>query len=274
MKKFLVVLSALVCIWGLSVSSMAYQSKSVAEIPFIEKVGDVYKFSEVLLASKFTESQLEKWKAMCLLLQSGGTDDKFVVVMVDPNGGNYSSGSIDFIVVDGSFYIETSPWGSSICANKGKFEDLSFSLTDTAHSSDGSMICHYGTYSSLRIFSPRYILRGAAKLNSISPLVDDVFVIEDADHFLFEDDLGTFNVEPEEPDPSSSSSPAWIPPVVSDPVIPEGDEYVFYDTKILGLFLNHIRTQIVHAANVGWLIFGFILVWHVVKRVIKAFSSR
>ena len=86
------------------------------------------------------------------------------------------------------------------------------------------------------------------------------------------DDMGGF--EPEEPDPPSSSSPVWIPPVVSDPVIPEGDEYVFYDTKILGLFLNHVRTQIVHAANVGWLIFGFILVWHVIKRVIKAFSSR
>lgn len=269
MKKFIVILSVTICILGLSVSSMAYQSKSVSEIPFIVKDGDVYKFSEVLLASKFTESQLEKWKAMCLLLQSGGTDDRFVVVMVDPNGGNYSSGSIDFIVVDGGFYIETSPWGSSICANKGEFEDLSFSL-----SSNGSMIHHYGTYSSLRIFSPRYILRGAAKLNSVSPLIDDVFVIEDADRFLFEDDLGTFDVEPEEPDPSSSSSSAWVPPVVSDPVIPEGDEYVFYDTKILGLFLNHVRTQIVHAANVGWLIFGFILAWHVVKRVIKAFSSR
>lgn len=281
MKKILVILSVLVCIFGLSVSSMAYQSKSVLEIPFIRESDGIHSFSEILVASKYPDTTQEKWKEMCSILQSGGSNEKFVVVTVSPNDGSYQCGWISFLLIEGGFQYKSDASGfPSVVSNKGGFEAFSFSFTDAGHSSQGPIIQHYGSVTSFPIGVKssasrkfHYILRGASRLHSISPLPDNAYVIEDVDRFLFEDDLGTFE-EPEEPDLPSSSSPAWTPPVVSDPVIPEGDEYVFYDTKILGIFLNHVRSQIVRAANVGWLIFGFILVWHVIKRVIKAFSSR
>lgn len=282
MKRFLVVLSLLACFFGLSVSSMAYQSKSVSEIPFIKKVGDVYKFSEVLLSSKFTGVQLEKWKEICSLLESGGTDDKFVVVMVNPNGGNYSSGLIDFILVDGAFHIETSSFGSSICSDASGFITLSFSLTDTSHSSYGSMIINYFVSYSISIRSPFYILRGAAKLNSVSPLADDVFVIEDADRFLFEDDLGTSATEPEEPDPPSSSEPSESIPDLPKPgdynptlpTIPSGDGlYVPYDTAVWDTFLERTKQNIGSATNIGFLIFGIAVVWSILTRLVKKYTK-
>lgn len=273
MKKFLVVLSVTICILGLSVSSMAYQSKSISEIPFIQEEDGVHKLTNVLFASKLTGTDLDLWKEIISVLQDGETANKFVVITVSPDSDTL--GSIYFTLIKSSFSYSTD-YGPHLTGTNKQFRSVYFLVKDSftiPHVK--SDFLSIGKESSSLTGSDRshYILRGAAKLNAIRPLPDSAYVIEDSDYFWFQDDLGSFE-EPEEPDPSSSSSPAWIPPVVSDPVIPEGDEYVFYDTKILGLFLNHVRTQIVHAANVGWLIFGFILAWHVVKRVIKAFSSR
>lgn len=280
-KKLFVILSVLVCVLGLSVSSMAYQSKSASEIPFIVKDDDVYTFSEILVASKYPETTQAKWQEMCSILESGGNNEKFVVVTVSPDDGNYQCGWISFILVEGGFQYKTDASGfPSVSSNKGGFESFSFSLTDSGHSSQGPIIQHYSNITSFPIGvksstrKTHYILRGAARLNSISPLPDNAYVIEDADHFLFQDDLGTFDIYPEDPDPPSSSSTGWIPPVISDPVIPAGDEYVFYDTAILSDFLKYVRDAMGKSMNIGWMIFGFILMWLVVKKVLKSFSSR
>lgn len=276
MKKFLVVLSVTICILGLSVSSMAYQSKSISEIPFIQEEDGVHKLVNVLCASKLTGTDLDLWKEIVSVLQGGETANKFVVISVSPDSDTL--GSIYFTLIKSSFSYSTD-YGPHLTGTNKQFRSVYFLMKDsfTIPHVNSDFLC-IGKEPNRSC----YILRGAAKLNAIKPLPNSAYVIEDSDYFWFQDDLESFEEpeKPEEPDPPSSSSsvssstPSWIPPVVSDPVIPEGDEYVFYDTKILGLFLNHVRTQIVHAANVGWLIFGFILVWHVIKRVIKAFSSR
>lgn len=270
MKKFLVVLSVLVCIWGLSVSSMAAVSCSPSNFgsAFVEKDGH-YVISPVIQASKFTSQQLSVWQEWAFALSGddptkiplgfvgmSGSTPYFQIFLVDSDYTfkNTTTGHPGISSVSGTGYR-----GLVIRGNDGTVQDSNvgvFAKSSSPYQVDGGYWC-FGGYSRLDNVpdSFHYVDFGGKSLEII-------------------DDIGTFDVEPEEPDPPSSSSPAWIPPVVSDPVIPEGDEYVFYDTKILGLFLNHVRTQIVHAANVGWLIFGFILAWHVVKRVIKAFSSR
>ena len=268
LKKFLVVLSVLICIFGLSVSSMAFVAWAPSRFGnvFVEK-DDHYALSFEIKASEFNTDASAFWKRWTDAFTANDSTEIALAFVTS------SSQNVQFLLLDsgytfshnsssGMYFLEPSSTSSSFsyisvsCAT-----GLSSSISKVTHSNpyavNGSYFCFAG-YSNLSGLpdSFRYVDFGGKSIE-------------------ITDDLGSFDVDPpEEPEPPSSSTPGWVPPVVSDPVIPEGDEYVFYDTKILGLFLNHIRSQIVHAANVGWLIFGFILVWHVIKRVIKAFSSR
>ncbi len=288
MKKFLFILSFFICSLGLSVSSMAYQSKSVSEIPFIVEDDSVYKFSEVLVASKYPETTQKKWKEMCSVLESGGSNEKFVVVTVSPDDGNYQCGWISFILVEGGFQYTTDSNGlSSVSSNKGGFESFSFSMTDASHSSQGAIIQHYSNIVSFPIGlksisrKAHYILRGAARLNSISPLPGNAYVIEDADIFLFEDDLGTFE-EPEEPDPPSSSEPGESIPdtpkppdyTPAEPVIPDvGSDLVPYDTSVWKTFLDRTRRTIGSITNVAFLLFFLAFAFPLLIKIIKKFTK-
>ena len=162
-----------------------------------------------------------------------------------------------FFLVDSDYTFKNSSTGHPCIASVSGVAYKGLVIRENTGTVADSNIGSFGSSSSpYQVDGGYWCFCGYGKLDN----VPDSFHYVDFDGKSLEitDDLGTFDIEREEPDPPSSSSPAWIPPVVSDPVIPEGDEYVFYDTKILGLFLNHIRSQIVHAANVGWLIFGFI----------------
>jgi len=267
LKKFLVILSVLVCILGLSVSSMALFSAEPSSFGdvFVEK-DDRYALSFEIKASQFNTDAAVFWsqwtdafigddptKIALAYVSSGGKDVKFLLL-----DSNY----IFFNASSGVWFMSPPSTSSSF------FSYITVSCS-TGLASGISKITYSNPYA---VSSTFFCFSGYSKLSNLPEKFR--YVDFNGKPVEITDDLGTFDTEPEEPDPPSSSSPAWIPPVVSDPIIPEGDEYVFYDTKILGLFLKHIRSQIVHAANVGWLIFGFILVWHVIKRVIKAFSSR
>lgn len=263
MKKFLVILSALVCIWGLSVSSMAAVSCSPSDFgsAFTKKDG-YYAVSPVVQASKFTSAQLAVWQEWAAVF-SGDDPTRIALGFVGMSG---STPYFQLFLVDSDYtYKNTSTGHPGICSSSGSgYRGLVIRGDGNVSSSN---IGYFASSSSpYQVDGGYWCFCGYSKLDNIP---DSFHFVDFGTGVEITDDLGTL-----EPDPPSSSSTGWIPPVVSDPVIPEGDEYVFYDTKILGLFLNHVRTQIVHAANVGWLIFGFILVWHVIKRVIKAFSSR
>ncbi len=287
MKKFLFILSFFICSLGLSVSSMAYQSKSVSEIPFIEKSGGVHRFSEILVASKYPETTQKKWKEMCSVLESGGSNEKFVVVTVSPDDGSYQCGWISFILVEGGFQYQFAAGGQpSVSSNKGGFESFSFSLTDAGHNSQGPIIQHYSNITSFPIGvkltgKHHYILRGAAKLDSVSTLPDAAYVIEDADIFLFEDDLGTFE-ELEEPDPPSSSEPGESIPdtpkppdyTPAEPVIPDvGSDLVPYDTSVWKTFLDRTRRTIGSITNVAFLLFFLAFAFPLLIKIIKKFTK-
>ena len=268
MKKFLVILSVLVCILGLSVSSMALFSAEPSSFGdvFVEK-DDRYALSFEIKASQFNTDAAAFWKQWT---DAFTADDPTKIALAFVSS---SMQDIQFLLLDSGYTFSHSSFSGMYflqsSSTSSSFSYISVSCA-TGLSSSISKVTHSNPYA---INGSYFCFAGYSKLSGLP----DSFKYVDFGGKSIEitDDLGSFDVDPpEEPDPPSSSSPSWIPPVVSDPVIPAGDEYVFYDTKILGLFLNHVRTQIVHAANVGWLIFGFILVWHVIKRVIKAFSSR
>lgn len=276
MKKFLVILLVLVCILGLSVISSASTIYKPEQHSFVHEENGYYVLDVDVKASQFTEEQLTFWNSFTDVLT--GNSSEYVPFIVYQR--SYSSlvfclckPSSYFFDYDRSnnscFFNPESGFSDSLTCFSvnistgiagGVFSDFNYSRTlGISYSSDTYIFWGYGDLVS-------HDARNGSNKDNIN------YVDWEGMRLQVQDDLG--KDESEESDPPSSSSPVWIPPVVSDPVIPEGDEYVFYDTKILGLFLNHVRTQIVHAANVGWLIFGFILVWHVIKRVIKAFSSR
>lgn len=276
MKKFLVVLSALVCILGLSVISSASTVYKPEQHSFVHEENGHYVLDVDIKASEFTEEQLSFWNTFTDAL-TGNSSEYVPFIIYFKN-----LDCLDFVLLE-SYYIKEVP---SFASGAYLSSSSAFSGCLRISISSGNVLSFFVLNSLNQFFYVSSLDSSSSGLSYVfwgyNGLVSHADSIE-SDRFIgyvdwdgmrlqIQDDLG--EDEPEEPDPPSSSSPAWIPPVVSDPVIPEGDEYVFYDTKILGLFLNHVRTQIVHAANVGWLIFGFILVWHVVKRVIKAFSSR
>lgn len=272
MKKFLVVLSALICILGLSVISSASTIYKPEQHSFVHEENGYYVLDVDVKASQFTEEQLSLWHSITDALTGNSTDIPFIIY-------NKSANQLTFgCVKPNTYFLGFSSSSVSCQLNPNSGESFSAMNVDISSGVAGDIIQYsYSKTLVIAYSSSTYVFWGYEKLLSGDSRngnnKDKINYVDwDGMRLQVQDDLG--ENEPEEPDPPSSSSPAWIPPVVSDPVIPEGDEYVFYDTKILGLFLNHVRTQIVHAANVGWLIFGFILVWHVIKRVIKAFSSR
>jgi len=273
LKRFLVILLALVCILGLSVISLASTIYKPEQHSFVHEENGYYVLDVDVKASQFTEEQLAFWDSFVYAWEGNSTDVPFIVY-------NKSGNSLLFSLVKPNMYFFSSS-SNGIC-NLNPESNTSSSLTVLCIDISSGTVLNFLndfsysktlpiTYSNIYLFWGYEILISNDVRNGNNKDKID-YVDWNGKRLLVGDDLR--KDEPEEPDPPSSSSPAWIPPVVSDPIIPEGDEYVFYDTKILGLFLKHIRSQIVHAANVGWLIFGFILVWHVIKRVIKAFSSR
>ena len=274
MKRFLVILSTLVCALGFSVISLASTIYKPEQHSFVHEEDGHYVLDVEVKASQFTEEQLTFWNSFVDAL--GDRSSEYVPFIVYNKSGN----SLLFSLVKPNMYFFSS-FSNGIC-NLNPESNTSSSLTvlyiDISSGTVLNFMDYYSYSKTLPITrSGIYLFWGYERLilgdnrDGVNKEKID-YVDWNGKRLLVGDDLR--KDEPEEPDPPSSSSPAWIPPVVSDPIIPEGDEYVFYDTKILGLFLKHIRSQIVHAANVGWLIFGFILVWHVIKRVIKAFSSR
>lgn len=275
MKKFLVVLSAFVCILGLSVISSASTVYKPEQHSFVHEENGHYVLDVDIKASEFTEEQLSFWNSFMDAFT--GNSSEYVPFIVY----NRASSSLCFCLCKPNsyfFYYSRDNNSCSFNPESGVLDSLMCFSVNISTGIAGGVSSDFNYSKLLRITysSDTYVFWGYGGLSSHSASETNKDKIDYVDwdgmRLQVQDDLG--NDEPEEPDLPSSSSPSWIPPVVSDPVIPEGDEYVFYDTKILGLFLNHVRTQIVHAANVGWLIFGFILVWHVIKRVIKAFSSR
>lgn len=273
MKKFLVILSALICILGLSVISSASTVYKPNQHSFVHFENGYYVLDVDIKASQFTEEQLTFWNSFTDALTGNSTDIPFVIY-------NKSSNQLIFSYIQPNTYRFYYASGSNSyqlsCYNGSSYITFS-SLSVDISSGIGNDLINYGQSKNLvlSLGANTYVFWGYSNLvsndSNNATYADKINYVDwDGMRLQIKDDLG----EEEDPDLPSSSSPAWIPPVVSDPVIPEGDEYVFYDTKILGIFLNHVRSQIVRAANVGWLIFGFILVWHVIKRVIKAFSSR
>lgn len=263
MKKLLVVLSVLVCALGLSMPSFAYSTIPASSCNYLSynAAGDFYVLNKELKVSSMNDEQLEHWK-LFTDAYTGQSDGEYIVSVFE----NYLS---FYLFSSGSTFSSS----SSICVSvpSAGYYSFSFELSSGNFLGDRYLLgpCSAVFNSGLNIIK-----------TSFYPIPNNVTSVVDLNgkQLQIKDDID--EPEPEEPDPPSSSSsvssstPSWIPPAVSDPVIPKGDEYVFYDTKVLGFFLKHIRSQIVHAANVGWLIFGFILVWHVIKRVIKAFSSK
>lgn len=263
MKRFFVILVTLVCILGLSIPSFAYSEVSASSCDYLtyDEDGDFYALNTELKASELNDDERKYWKRFTDALMNK-SDDNYIVF--------FTGTSFGFLVMSSDTTFENSSSGNyavvRVPALGYRSQQGFLNITGEPSGSQYTSGPHASQFPSCTIIK-----------TSFSPIPSKVSRIVDFNgkQLQIKDDIGDSEPEePEEPDPPSSSSPSWIPPTVSDPVIPEGDEYVFYDTKILGLFLNHIRTQIVHAANVGWLIFGFILVWHVIKRVIKAFSSR
>lgn len=273
MKRFLVILLALVCILGFSVISSASTIYKPEQHSFVYEENGYYVLDVDVKASQFTEEQLTFWNSFIDAWEGNSTDVPFIVY-------NESGNSLLFsLVKPNTYFLSSSSNGTcNINPESGTSSFLTVLYIDISSGTVLNFMDDYSYSKTLPITrSNIYLFWGYESLISNDTRngnnKDKINYVDwNGKRLLVGDDLR--KDEPEEPDPPSSSSPSWISPVVSDPVIPEGDEYVFYDTKILGLFLKHIRSQIVHAANVGWLIFGFILVWHVIKRVIKAFSSR
>lgn len=272
MKKFLVVLSALICILGLSVISSASTIYKPEQHSFVHEENGYYVLDVDVKASQFTDEQLSLWNSFTDALTGNSTDIPFVIY--NKSGNQLTFGSVE----PNTYFFYFASGSSSYQLHPNSGNSFSVMNVDISSGVAGDIIQYnYSKTLVITYSSSTYVFWGYEKLSSNDSRdgnnKDRINYVDwDGMRLQIQDDLG--EDKPGEPDPPSSSFPSWIPPVISDPVIPEGDEYVFYDTQILGLFLNHVRTQIVHAANVGWLIFGFILVWHVIKRVIKAFSSR
>ena len=264
----------LVCFLGLSVSSSASTVYRPDQHPFVHEENGHYVLDVDVKASQFTDEQLTFWNSFMDAFM--GNTSEYVPFIIYNKGGNeliFSLGKLDSYYI---YYSNSSYHFNSISDFPGCLTTLSIDI------SSGTVISFVDDYTHSKIFtityqSSIYVFWGYGDLVSHDSRngnnKDKINYVDwDGMRLQVQDDLGT--EEPEEPDPPSSSSPGWIPPVISDPVIPEGDEYVFYDTAILKDFLSYVRDAMGKSMNVGWMIFGFIMMWLVIKKVIKSFSSR
>lgn len=267
MKKIVSVLASLLCVFGLSVMSFAYKSVSPENYPFLEKSGGHYKLSFVLPISKQSESIKQYWFDFTEAFSASSNGRAIVTYNVTSTGYILY---FHYVPLGKNYTYDTrNPTMPGFCmpGYTEQFTCLRVTLNQNC------------SFSSMDLYKTHTLSIGGAQGIVISPgftnIPDSANKIS-IEQLELEDDLGG-----EEPDtPSSSSEPdtpssgGWQPPVVSDPEIPAGDEYVFYDTAVLKQFLNYVRDAMGKAINVGWLIFGFILMWLLIKKVIKSFSSR
>lgn len=267
MKKLFVILSVLACFLGLSVSSMALSSIDPSSFGnvFIEK-DDRYALSFEIKASQFNTDAAAFWSQWTDAF-TGDDPTKIALAYVSSGGKD-----VKFLLLDSDYIFFTA--SSGVCFMSPPSTSSSFFPYITVSCSTGlasgiSKITYSNPYA---VSSTFFCFSGYSKLSNLPEKFK--YVDFNGKPVEITDDLGTFDTEPEEPEPPSSSFPGWIPPVISDPVIPEGDEYVFYDTAILKDFLSYVRDAIGKSMNVGWMIFGFIMMWLVIKKVIKSFSSR
>lgn len=270
-KKLFVILSALVCVLGFSVISLASTVYKPEQHSFIHEEDGYYVLDIDVKASQFTDEQLSLWNSFTDALTGNSTDIPFVIY--NKSGNQLTFGSVE----PNTYFFYFASGSSSYQLHPNSGNSFSVMNVDISSGVAGDIIQYdYSKTLVITYSSSTYVFWGYEKLSSNDSRdgnnKDRINYVDwDGMRLQIKDDLGD---EPEDPDPPSSSSTGWIPPVISDPVIPAGDEYVFYDTAILSDFLKYVRDAMGKSMNIGWMIFGFILMWLVVKKVLKSFSSR
>lgn len=269
-KKVFLVLVTLVCVLGLSVSSLAYNKVSPSSVGFLVKSEDYWKFAFTFPASGLNDADLSVWKHFVDVYQGGGTSEFALITyqttsavrnlyfVVFASDYTYSQGPLGCTAV----YPVSPSDGFKVALNSSnritsvsRLNQSNFNISD---SSDGS-------------FSAG-IVRGASYLNSL-PAVANVV---DVGTLALDDDIVDDNPTPPQPDEPDESVPD-IPPAPpynpTPPVVPKGNEYVFYDTDVWNTAIGHIKKNVGSATNIGLLIFVFILVWSIFTRIFRHYTK-
>lgn len=269
MKKVFLVLVTLVCVLGLSVSSLARTVYNPSDFPILAKSGDYYKIDKVIGASHFGATELAFWKEFMgimsgsasndviplIIMQTGTSSAQFKIALIKGNYSYKSSGSATFITsVDGVVFPFMSVYdnSSSVLSNWGA--------------------SYYGSLKQVPINSGEVILWGSSKLSSLP----DSVPICNLSRVEISDDLEDDNPTPPQPDEPDESVPD-IPPAPpynpTPPVVPKGNEYVLYDTDVWNTAIGHIKKNVGSATNIGLLIFVFILVWSIFTRIFRHYTK-
>lgn len=269
MKKIAALVVALVCLAGFSVSSFAYNviDPDTTSDKFISKYikndGSHYSIDYIFPASKLNAEQLAFWNDFMSVI-TGQTSGKALISMENDNFAfwRFDAGYSINVYDNRIFFTESKDSFSDVPRLRCNAITGAWTGLSSSRGTVGQVLYGFSSISDWPSIASYVDFKGKPLA-----ITDDINEPEEPE-------------EPEEPDPdpeppeSVPDTPKPPPYVPIEPGIPAGDgKYVLYDTGVWKTVINHIKGNMGAAANMGLLVFGFILIWSILRKIFHHFTK-